>query len=283
MRRNTILFVAATVLMFAVAGTALYGETGESRTEAQQAGLQLAINTAGQSLGSECKVTYNPPSIEEAPASIRDAVKLGYNLMTHTGKYAARYVGNKLDCDDCHFKGGLTSGGKNGGLSIVGIGATYPQYRKRENYSVDLITRTNDCFRRSLNGRPLPPAGKEMTALVTYYQWISKGLPIYAEIPWLGLKHIESSHKPDGKHGKQLFEQKCSPCHGRNGQGIKEIAPPLWGKYSFNDGAGIKRPETFASFIHLNMPKGNSDLTDTQALDIAAFITAQPRPHFAGR
>jgi len=118
---------------------------------------------------------------------------LGYNIMTDTRKYADGYVGNRLDCDDCHFKGGITEGGKNGGLSLVGVAATYPKFRKRQNYAVDLVARTNDCFERSMNGKPLPPDSKEMTAIVTYYQWISKGLPIYADIPWLGIKLIKKS------------------------------------------------------------------------------------------
>ncbi len=72
--------------------------------------------------------------------------------------------------------------------AIFGVAAIYPEYKKWEHYSVDLATRTNDCFERSMNGKPLPADSKEMTAIVTYYQWISKGLPIYAKIPWLGLK-----------------------------------------------------------------------------------------------
>jgi hypothetical protein len=37
---------------------------------------------------------------------------------------------------------------EEGCLSLVGVGATYPAYKKRQNYAVHLITRTNDCFQR---------------------------------------------------------------------------------------------------------------------------------------
>ena len=43
-------------------------------------------------------------------------------------------------------------------------------------------------LKRSMNGRSLPSDSKEMNAIITYYQWISKGLTIYVDIPWLGLK-----------------------------------------------------------------------------------------------
>ena len=87
-----------------------------------------------------------------------------------------------------------------------------------------------------MNGRSLPSDSKEMNAIITYYQWISKGLTIYADIPWLGLKYIESTHQPIPAKGKQVYGQKCAACHGSDGRGT-QIGPPLWGKDSFNDGA----------------------------------------------
>lgn len=227
-------------------------------------------------------ISYNPPRPQDAPESIRDAVMLGYNLIRHTRKYAAGYVGNQLNCDNCHLKGGITEGGKGGGLSLVGVAAIYPEYRKQEHYSVDLATRTNDCFERSMNGKPLPPDSKEMTAIVTYYQWISKGLPIYAKIPWLGLKPLQSTHVPDKAQGQKVFVQKCAVCHGPDGQGTA-IAPPLWGPQSFNDGAGMAKPQNLSAFAYLNMPLGNPDLTEAPALDVGWYVISQPRPHFKKR
>jgi len=239
------------------------------------------VNTeAAQPTGAV--VVYNPPAPESAPADIKEAVMLGYHIVKETKKYAGEYVGNALSCTNCHFNAGMTRGGKNGGLSLVGVGATYPAYKKRENYAVNLITRTNDCFERSMNGKPLPASGKEMTAVVTYYQWISKGLPIYAEIPWLGLPLLKSSHQPHQAEGKKILAQNCTACHGSNGEGTP-LGPPLWGPNSFNKGAGLAKLENFAAFVHLNMPRENPDLSDAQALDVAAYVTTQPRPHFKGK
>lgn len=225
------------------------------------------------------KTIYNPPLPQDAPPELREAVLLGFNLMNDTGKYAAAYVGNSLRCSNCHLKAGLTMGGKNGGISLVGVGATYPQYRKRQEFSVHLVTRTNDCFKRSMNGRPLAEDSREMTGLLTYYQWISRGIPVYGVVPWLGLKKIKNPHPPDAVAGKELYAAKCVACHGRNGEGTN-AAPPLWGEKSFNDGAGMAQADSFAAFAHDNMPLGNPDLSEEQSLDVTAFVASQPRPRF---
>ncbi len=220
-------------------------------------------------------VTFNPPQLQEAPADIRDAVMLGYNILMDTPKYAPQYVGNKLSCKNCHFEAGRTMKG----LSLVGVGAVYPKYKERHHYSVNLVMRTNDCFERSMNGKALPSDSKEMNAIITYYQWISKGLPIYADIPWLRLEPIKSSHGPNPTKGKEVYDQKCMACHGNEGQGTP-IAPPLWGKDSFNDGAGMAELPKLAAFAHAFMPQGNPNLTTEEALDVSVFVTGQPRPHF---
>ena len=272
-------FSLVIVLIFAVVGGVLslvfsnflhFSETSE------------ISNTAPAFPSGSLKVVYNPPALQEAPETIRDAVLFGYNIMVDTHTYAAAYVGNKLRCVSCHFKGGITEGGKGGGLSLVGVGTTYPRYRSREKYATDLVSRTNSCFERSMNGKPLPPDSKEMAAILTYYQWISRGLPIYGDIPWLGLRALQQATSPDKNRGFQVFQQKCAACHGSTGRGTK-IAPPLWGAESFNDGAGISHLKTFAAFSYQNMPFGNPDLTEDQAWDVAAFVTGQARPHFVER
>jgi thiosulfate dehydrogenase len=187
-------------------------------------------------------------------------------------------VGNNLNCTNCHFD----SGRELHTISLVGTAAVYPKFRKRQDYAVDLVTRTQDCFERSMNGTSPEPDSKEMTAILTYYQWISKGLPIYTEIPWLGLKHLKSDHKPAAEIGRTVFEKSCAECHGADGQGTK-IAPPLWGEGSFNDGAGMNKFDNFAAFTKHFMPKGAPNLTIPEAMDAASFVLANPRPHFQSR
>lgn len=278
MDNKRVRFTLLLLVTFALVGAVLALVFSRFLTFSELRGLPTAapeypIRAAGA-------VVYNPPSPQDAPESIKDAVLLGYQIMMETRKYAGAYVGNKLQCVSCHFKGGITEGGKSGGLSLVGVGAVYPLFRTRQNYAADLITRTNSCFERSMNGKPLPPDSKEMAAILTYYQWISKGLPVYGDIPWRGLTHLKSPHVPDPTQGSRVFGQKCAMCHGASGEG-NPIAPPLWGPQSFNDGAGMSHPPTCAAFSYLNMPWGNPDLTEDQALDVGAFVATRPRPHFA--
>ncbi len=90
------------------------------------------------------KATFNPPDINSAPSDIREAVIYGATILTDTQKVLAGQVGNKLNCENCHFSAGATEGGKNGGISLVGVAATYPKYRDRQKYAVDLVARVND-------------------------------------------------------------------------------------------------------------------------------------------
>jgi hypothetical protein len=103
----------------------------------------LLILTACSSLGIG-GIQYNPPKLEDAPKDLQDAVTLGRNIMDHTMQTLPDNVGNDLNCSNCHFEGGLTQGGKNGGISLVGVAATYPKYRSRQKYAVNMVTRVND-------------------------------------------------------------------------------------------------------------------------------------------
>jgi len=275
MKKKNILFSGVIILLSAIVGGALSLIISKS-IHFSPAEIPKPPAAPSTSVTEKTySVFFNPPQPQEAPPDIRDAVMLGYNILMDTQKYAPQFVGSKMNCRNCHFEAGRTKKG----VSLVGVGAAYPWYKERHRDSVNLVTRTNDCFERSMNGRPLPYDSKEMNAIVTYYHWISKGIPIYADIPWLGLKHIGSTHQPNPTKGKEVYGQKCAACHGHNGEGTP-IAPPLWGKDSFNDGASMAKLTYLAAFTHKFMPQGNPDLTEEEALDVAAFGTGQPRPHF---
>ena len=255
-------------------GTAIVGVIAIAITaRGQQPAEAPAVQTSVQAT-----VTFNPPRPEEAPASIRDAVVYGYNIMQQTGKYVPDHVGNAMKCSDCHFMGGRS----HEGIPLVGVAAVYPKFRQRTGYATDLVTRVNECFERSMNGKPLDADSKEMQALISYFHWISRGIPIYAEVPWLGVKRLKSEHKPDAEAGQQLFADKCAMCHGPDGAGTG-AAPPLWGPKSFNDGAGMARLDILAGFAHANMPKGDPNLSVEEALDVGAYVTSRPRTHFTGK
>ncbi|MCE2982987.1 MAG: c-type cytochrome [Parachlamydia sp.] len=224
---------------------------------------------------------------EQAPPAIRDSVLRGYRLVLNTGYYAPDYVKNQLSCTNCHLFAGDTLGGKNGGISLVGVTAAYPRFSKRDNKSISLEDRMDNCFMRSMNGIPLPRDSQEMKDIIAYLTWISKEVGQMKDPPWLGLKNLKSKHTPDPEKGQKLYMSYCASCHKENGEGgavLTEIEgksiPPLWGQQSFNDGAGMNRLGMLSSFIYWNMPFQDASLSEEEALDVASFVIKQPRPHF---
>lgn len=214
-----------------------------------------------------------------APENCKAVVMRGYNIMRNTAKEMPQYCGNTLRCANCHICAGNTLGGKNGGISLVGVTDKYPRYFERSKKTITLAERIQNCFERSMNGKAPPPDSEDMQCIQTYLKWISSPIEGKKEVPWLGLKIISSEHQPDLTQGALIYSQECASCHMQDGQGTEE-APPLWGANSFNDGAGLSNLKPFATFVFYNMPYGTSDLTEEEALDVAAFVLSHPRPKF---
>ncbi len=223
-------------------------------------------------------------------------IKYGKQLIIETYKYLGpevkdlkrRFAGNNLSCNNCH----LDAGTKPFAAGYIGIYGRFPQYRTREDSIVTLENRINDCFERSLNGKGLPFDSKEMKSIIMYMKWLSSEIPVGAKVDGQGLLKIPLlSRAASPKFGKKVFMEKCISCHGIKGQGIRKgkvgnaegyFFPPLWGKDSFNNGAGMHRLITAASFIKANMPLDNANLSSEQAFDVASYINSQERPEKPG-
>lgn len=223
---------------------------------------------------------FSPPSPETIPGGRQgEQIRIGYEVVTHTQEFAKPYVGNVLNCTNCHLDGGLNPNA----ASFVGLSVVYPEYRARVDRRMTLADRINECFERSLNGRALPPDSSKLQAVVAYIEWLSKGIPPGSSIPWRGIPRLKSDKPPDPAKGKQVFAAKCAFCHGSDGQGTIS-APPVWGQNSYNIGAGMARVSVAASFIKANMPRSwGWSLSDDEAFDVAAYINSQPRPDFPGK
>jgi thiosulfate dehydrogenase len=212
-----------------------------------------------------------------------DAIKLGRTLITDTRKLLPYNVGNGLNCTNCH----LGAGTKETAGPFVGLWGVYPAYRSRNGHINSMQERVNDCFQRSMNGKALVLDSKEMNAILMYIHWLSSGVPVGEEVVGRGVGKVDSALKPDPAHGKQVYAEKCANCHGANGEGTRNpaggyIFPPVWGNESFNIGAGLARTYTAAAFIKHNMPLGqDGSLSDQDAIDVAEFVTHQPRPAYA--
>lgn len=223
---------------------------------------------------------FSPPSPETIPGDLRgEQIRLGYKMVVDTQEYGQRYVGNALSCTNCHLDAGLNTNA----ASFVGISMLYPQYRERAGRQVTLAERINECFERSLNGRPLPLDSIKLSAIVAYIEWLSKSTPPGSTVPWRGIPRLTSTHQPDPPSGRKVYEKKCFFCHGSDGQGTM-AGPPIWGPRAYNIGAEMAQVSVAASFIKANMPRGwGWTVTDDEAVDVAAYINAQPRPDFPNK
>ena len=245
--------------------------------------------------------SYLGKGVWEAPSLFTDQLTkgeeraliiYGEDLIANTAKYLGpkgivAQQSNGMNCQNCHLDAGKRIWGNNFGA----VYSTYPRYRERSGSIENIYKRVNDCFERSLNGKPLDTNSKEMKAIYAYIKWLGKDVP-KGEKPYgsaLGkIEYLERAADP--ARGKAVYIQYCQSCHGVNGEGqlnpdsVGYGTPPLWGKHSYNDGAGLFRLSSFAFFVKNNMPfklatPESPVLTNEEAWDVAAFVNSQPRPH----
>lgn len=225
------------------------------------------------------KIGFDLLDPELAPDEIKEQVMLGYNIIINTKKFAGNYSGNDLSCNNCHFCGGNTLGGKNGGISLVGVTNIYPRYSTRSKKNITLKDRITNCFMRSMNGVAPASNSETMDAIIAYLSWISIEVMNLKNPPWLGLKELNNKHQPDLANGAKIYLDHCSACHQPTGAGTQGV-PPLWGNGSYNDGAGMNTLPMLSSFAYYNMPYQQPVLSQDEAKDVAAFVIHQSRPLF---
>jgi len=220
----------------------------------------------------------------------KEMLLYGKELIAHTSKYlgpkgSVLQISNGLNCQNCHLDAGTKIFGNNYGS----VASTYPKFRARSGSEEDIYKRVNDCFERSLNGQALAETSKEMQAIKAYIEFIGSNVEKGKQAEGSGLKKIEFLDRAaDPQKGRLVYTEKCQSCHLQNGEGVlladgtEYSFPPLWGKNSYNDAAGLFRMSTFAKYVKYNMPLGANhemtQLTDEEAWDVAAFVNSQPRP-----
>lgn len=205
------------------------------------------------------------------------AVRRGRALLVATRDSLPAHVGNRLRCVSCHLDEGRRESG-----TWVGVFARYPQYRPRSGSIETIEYRVNDCFRRSMNGTAIDPAGRDMADIVAFFAFLSRDIPVAPTPPGNRLQKW-AALQPDTAAGAQVFAATCAACHGAAGEGTAG-APPVWGDGSYNVGAGMARVRTAAEFVSRNMPFDRpGTLTDQQAIDVAAYVNARPRPDYRGK
>ena len=264
-------FVFAFALIFAVACSA--NSENKDNTEGNK-------NNTSKEAGENDDVHTAPAMEDLDPEDPKtEAIQYGEEVFNETNTVLPENVGNELSCQSCH-----ADGGRSQASSLVGVAADYPQYRPREGVTFTLEDRINGCMIRSMNGEMIDTDSEEMRAMIAYMTYLSEGVEIGQERPWVVVNNMEEVPEPDVDNGEELYADNCLSCHGDDGAGTgPNSGPALWGDNSFNDGAGMGRLTKAAGFIQRNMPVGQEEsLSDQEAADIAAFMLSQDRPEFDG-
>ena len=222
----------------------------------------------------------------------KERVEYGKELIAHTSKYlgpkgSVMQISNGMNCQNCHLKAGTAVFGNNYGS----VASMYPKFRARSGGLENIQKRVNDCLQRSLNGSTLDTNSREMKSIVAYINFLGTNVKKGEKALGSGFKdlaYLDRAANPD--KGKAVYTLKCVSCHQADGSGLlnpdksEYTFPPLWGKNSYNDGAGLYRVSNFAKYVKYNMPIGstheNPQLSDEEAWDIAAYVNSQARPHF---
>jgi len=232
-------------------------------------------------LAVEEVIEFNPPNEADIPNNeFGDMVKYGKSLFRDTQQMGSPYIGNGMNCSNCH----LDDGRQANSSPLWAAHGMYPAFRKKNGHVNTYEERLQGCFTYSMNGTPPDSGSKELTALIAYSYWLSGGVPLGKEMHGRGYPELDKAAQvPDTQRGRQVYSDKCVICHTENGGGMLQndryVFPPLWGEKSFNWGAGMHRINTAAAFIKANMPFGQPNtLTDQQAWDVAAYMNSHDRP-----
>lgn len=209
-----------------------------------------------------------------------EMIRKGRAIFVDTQGHAGKYVGNGLNCANCHLDAGRLAHS----APLWGAWVRYPAYRKKNDRVNTYAERLQGCFQFSMNGKPPPAEGDVIVALQAYSYWMATGAPTGTKMDGALYPVIaEPAQAPDYARGQKVFARDCAMCHGDNGQGQKAggayVFPPLWGSESFNWGAGMHRVSTAAGFIKANMPLSRGGtLSDQEAWDVALFMDSHERP-----
>lgn len=226
-------------------------------------------------------IHFEPPGLTQIPDTpLGDMIRFGRDVFINTQQYAKKYVGNGMNCVNCH----LEEGRKAGSAPLWAAYVAYPAFRTKNDQINTFEQRLEGCFRFSMGGTMPPADSLVVVGLTSYSFWLATGAPVGAQLAGRGYPAVaEPPLTPDVKRGADVYDAHCAACHGATGGGLKVDGkftfPPLWGRESYNAGAGMHRVPTAAAFIKANMPFGMGEtLTDQQAWDVATFMNSHPRP-----
>lgn len=198
-----------------------------------------------------------PRPLDSIPqGAFGDKVRLGYQLFVNTQQLRGKYVGNELNCVNCH----MDAGRKPNASPIWGAFFAYPAYRKKNDKVNSFEERIQGCFTYSMNGKAPPSGSPELVAMSAYAYWLGMGglmdqygvagevpqlddaellkggkrddfpapnaikaaltVDARAQLPGRGYPAIPKPELPyDASRGALVYQAHCQSCHGSDGQG----------------------------------------------------------------
>lgn len=186
-----------------------------------------------------------------------DKVRMGYQLFVNTQQLRGQYVGNELNCSNCH----MDAGRKANASPLWAAYLAYPAYRKKNDKVNSYQERLQGCFTYSMNGQAPDNDSPELIALSAYSYWLAMGglmeqYQVAGEVPELSDKALVLGGKRDDfalpeviasamtmderaklagrgfpaipkpqldyspERGAEVYKAHCQVCHGDNGQGL---------------------------------------------------------------
>jgi thiosulfate dehydrogenase len=265
----------------AVLGVPAVSVLGAQASNTESPRKQEPAASLAKPAGTPATARFSPPAADNIPDDdFGKMVKKGEQIFINTQRNAPQFVGNSLNCVNCH----LDAGRKANASPLWAAYISYPAYRGKNKHVNTLAERLQGCFRFSMNGKTPPLGDPTLVALESYAYWMATGAPVGGKVAGRGYPEVSKPPAPgDYVRGEKVYSQSCAVCHGVDGQGQasggKTVFPPLWGTKSFNWGAGMHDIKNAAGFIKANMPLGSGGtLTDQQAWDVATFMDSHERP-----
>jgi thiosulfate dehydrogenase len=202
-------------------------------------------------------IYLQPAPLTDIPAGdFGDKVRLGYQLFVNTQQLRDKYVGNQLNCVNCHMNAGQQANSS----PLWAAYFAYPAYRKKNDKVNSFQERIQGCFTYSMNGKAPASGSPELVAISAYSYWlgmsglmqqynlsgpvpelsdaelvkgakrddfpmpasITKHLDITAlsQLPGRGFPKApqpELVYSPE--RGVAVYQAHCQACHGGDGQG----------------------------------------------------------------
>src|SRR5690554_3341911 len=209
---NKSLITVAAIVVIAVAGWSW----NESRYyDAPTTPALNVIDAEGNVVGE-----YRPPLARDMLAEEKfDSIVYGMRLLNETSRLLPDNVGNGLNCNSCH----MAQGKRPLGAPYINTAGDYPKFMPRSQAVLNLTERINGCFRRSMNGHPLPADSEEIAAMEAYMEWLSADLAPGQRVAVDNMEYFPvGQYTPDPQRGERIYGQQCAACHGRDGEGMKD-------------------------------------------------------------